>query len=453
MRIVLEVLAGPMAGKKFVFEQHSTFMVGRAKKAHFAIPGDRFFSRHHFMIEASPPHCFLRDLDSTNGTLVNDAKVGQVHLRDGDLIRGGTTRIRVNVEETPPPTDAEESGLEEVPKKDSLEGTRVSAFPTRGGLRCAVCGAEPEDDALRQLSDTSAITYVCPAHCEPSKGDRPHIWGYEITGPLGKGSLGPVWRARRESDGTMVALKTIPREVAAQAGATQLFLRQMRLCAKLDHANIARVVEMGEAGGTLWIATECVDGPDAKKLAQSRGGTLPAGDAVSIIRQVLDALGYAHAHNMVHRDVKPANVLVAGGPGAYAAKLGDFGLIRHVDEAGLSGITREGEARGTVPFMPPEQAMDSRFVKPEGDLYAAGASLYWLLTGEYVYDFNVKGRHGRDKDPFLVVLEDDVVEIRRRDPSIPEPLAKAIHRALEREPEDRYETAAQMRRGLEKAME
>lgn len=446
MRIVLEVLEGPMAGKKFVFERHSTFMVGREREAHFPIPSDRYFSRHHFMIEASPPHCFLRDLDSTNGTLVNDAKVEQVHLTDGDIIRGGTTRIRVRVEETRPaePDDVDEDGLED---------TTLSRFPTRGGLRCAVCGAEPDDDELRRLADTSAITYVCPKHCAASAGDRPSIWGYEIVAPLGKGSLGPVWRARRTSDGLMVALKTIPREVASLPGATQLFLRQMRLCAKLDHANIARVVEMGEAGGMLWIATECVDGPDARKLAQSRGGKLPAGDAVAIILQTLDALGYAHERNMVHRDVKPGNILVGGGPGAYVAKLGDFGLIRHVDEAGLSGITREGEARGSVPFMPPEQAMDSRFVKPEGDLYAAGASLYWLLTGEYVYDFNAKGRHGRRKDPFLVVLEDKVVPIRRRDPSVPEPLAKAIRRALKRDPEARYETAAQMRRALERALD
>jgi len=127
-------------------------------------------------------------------------------------------------------------------------------------------------------------------------------------------------------------------------------------------------------------------------------------------------------------------------------------LIRHMDEAGLSGITREGQCRGTVPFMPPEQVIDSRFTKPAGDLYSAAATLYWLLTGEFAHDFEARDRRGEIKDPFVVVLEDPIVPICQRNRQVPPRLAQAIEKALAREPEDRFATAAEMARALRAAV-
>jgi len=215
-----------------------------------------------------------------------------------------------------------------------------------------------------------------------------------------------------------------------------------------QHPNIVPVIEIGEAGRDLWIATELVAGMNAAELAEKHGGRLRPRDAVDIICQALDALHYVHSHNHVHRDVKPTNILVTGKRGAYYARLSDFGLMKNMDEAGLSGITRQGEVRGTVPFMPPEQVLDCRMVKPAGDIYSAGATLYWLLTGQYIYDFDAKDKRGERMDPFLVILESDVISLRRRDPSVPESLARAVAVALQREPEDRYETADQMAKAL-----
>jgi serine/threonine-protein kinase len=249
--------------------------------------------------------------------------------------------------------------------------------------------------------------------------------------------------------GERVALKPLRLCSGGAPDAVKLFLREMRLSARLRHPNIVSVLALGDAGGDLWIATELVPGENAAALRR-RG--LGLRDAVDIVCQVLDALGYAHGLNLVHRDVKPPNILVTGQPGAYRAKLADFGLAKSLDEAGLSGITRRGETRGTVPFMPPEQVIDCRLAKPAGDLYQAGATLYWLLTGQYVYDFEKRGPRGEPRDPFLVILEDPIVPVRDRDATIPEAMARAIETALRREPEKRFETAAAMASALRRSL-
>ncbi len=126
--------------------------------------------------------------------------------------------------------------------------------------------------------------------------------------------------------------------------------------------------------------------------------------------------------------------------------------MKNMDEAGVSGITRKGEVRGTVPFMPPEQVLDCRFVRPAGDIYSAGATLYWLLTGEFVHDFEARDPRGEPMDPYLIILDGPIVPICQRDPAVPEPLAEVIETALADEPEDRYETAAETARALQRAL-
>jgi serine/threonine-protein kinase len=226
----------------------------------------------------------------------------------------------------------------------------------------------------------------------------------------------------------------------------------MRLAAGLDHPRIVPIVEMGQAGRDLWIASDYIEGVDARQLAHQRGGTLSLGDAVAITCQLLEALEHAHQQNLVHRDVKPPNILVTGQPGAYEAYLSDFGLIRNVDEAGLSDITGPREARGTVPFMPPEQVLDCRFVKAAGDIYSTGATLYWLLAGQFVRDFEACDRRGERIDPYIVLLEHKVNLHGPGLPPIPEAVIRVLEKALAQEPEDRYETAAAMARALRTAL-
>lgn len=466
MQVVLEVIEGSQAGARFVFDRHDTFMVGRSKRTQFTISGDRFFSRFHFMIEANPPECFLRDLGSTNGTLVNGKEVSQVHLKHGDVIRGGLTSVRVRVEEGAPVAvrrPAEEGveqlalagvgeGQPDVLSMETLPQARAPRPGEPGRLRCTICGRLAEDTHLGELTDTRMITYVC-SECHRQHSDAQHpVPNFEVLAELRGGSLGPVYKARRIATDKVVVLKLIAPALARNPQAAKLFLREMQIGAQLDHPNILPIIEIGESGGDLWVATEFVDGPDAAELAGQLGGRLPLSDATDIVCQVLDALQYAHGLNLVHRDVKPTNILVTGEPGSYFAYLSDFGLMRNVDEAGVSGITRKGEVRGTVGFMPPEQVLDCRFVKPPGDIYQVGATLYWMLTGEYAYDFEARDPRGETKDPFVIILEDAIVPMRERNPSVPEAVAQVIETCLSREPEDRLQTAADMAVALRRAL-
>jgi len=464
MRVILEVVKGPHEGEQFEFARHDTFMVGRSRneRVHFKIPDDRYFSRYHFLIEANPEKCFLRDLGSTNGTYINnkDNKVRETFLTSGDVILAGRTRFRIRIEEdvaVPIAPEPDAPGPESLPPDEADSPSNdVDLFPRAptGSLSCAVCGKLAEHTRLGDLTDTRMITYVCH-HCRDQAFDEQHpIPNYEKLGQVGHGALGPVYKARRLSTGVLVALKVIPPELSAHPQAVKHFLREMQLTSQLEHPNIVPTIEMGEAGGQLWIATEFVDGLDAERLAEQVGGTVLLPDAVGIMTHVLGALDYAHGLNLVHRDVKPSNIMVTGSPGTYVARLADFGLLRNMDEAGMSQITRAGEAKGTVKFMPPEQIIDCRFVKPAGDIYEAGATLYWLLTGEYVYDFKKRDRRGEQLDPFLMIIDEKIpiVPIRERDPSIPEPAAKAIETALAHDPEDRYDSAIEMARALERAI-
>ena len=154
-------------------------------------------------------------------------------------------------------------------------------------------------------------------------------------------------------------------------------------------------------------------------------------------------LDYAHAKGFVHRDIKPPNLLLEREEGRETVKLADFGLARAYQTSTLSGVTMKGDIAGTIAFMAPEQVNHLRESKPPVDLYAAGATLYWLLTGRYVYDLP-RGLSNQ----ILMVLQEAPVPIRSRRPDIPASLAAVIDRSLAREPEQRFADAKDMRRAL-----
>ena len=187
---------------------------------------------------------------------------------------------------------------------------------------------------------------------------------------------------------------------------------------------------------------EYVAGPDAGRLLE-RSGPLPVARAVGWICQTLEALEYAHAKGFVHRDIKPANVLVTQAEGRESAKLADFGLARVYQASRLSGLTMVSDVGGTPAFIPPEQITNFREAKPPADQYGAAATLYNLLTGAFVFDLPAHALH-----QLAMILQDDPVPIQSRRPDLPRGLAQAIHRALAREPAERYPDVKAMRQAL-----
>ena len=159
--------------------------------------------------------------------------------------------------------------------------------------------------------------------------------------------------------------------------------------------------------------------------------------------QVLKGLEHAHSLGFVHRDIKPENILIGRTPEGLVAKISDFGLAKSFRGIGLSGLTFSGEMRGTIPFMPPEQMLDFKTVLPSGDLYATAATLYYLITGQFIYDQVAEGG-----DLIRTLLEEPPVPIQQRRPDVPDGLAAVLTKCLARDPDDRYPTAYALRQAL-----
>lgn len=409
--VVLEVFRGPHAGQKFEFERHDTFLAGRSSKAHLRLKKDLHFSRHHFRIEISPPRCFLIDLGSRNGTFVNDRKVLEAFLADGDVITGGETAIRVRLSQHRP----DESRGEGKPRHNSL--------PAIASSRSSKSAAAV---SRRGLPDPKEV----------------QIANYDIVEELGQGSTGTVYRAVQKSTGRHVALKVILPAHTTSPERLQLFMREASVLSKLSHPNIVRFLEMGMEGQQFFVAMEYVGAIPFDQVVQDGPLSTRIRICCSIACRVLDALQYAHAKGVVHRDLKPANILLMRKGRKLHAKLADFGLAKSYEDAGFSEMTRDSEARGTPAFMSPEQIVSSRYAKPSCDLYGLGVTLYRYLSGAMPF------KTGQGDSLLRPILEDPPAPLATRLPEIPPGLANIVDRSLAKDPADRFRSAETMKAAL-----
>jgi len=426
MRITLAVTEGPHQGQKFSFSAHDTFLVGRSRRAHFRLPEkDRYFSRIHFLIEVNPPYCRLMDMGSRNGTFVNGSKVEIADLKNADQIRAGRTLILVQVEENGQGIAQPIEVMPEEPVDVAVPPPRSTRSQPAGRCRVCECQINQPNGGTPQL--------ICSDCTQQIRGQEQFIDGYQLVRPLGQGAMGIVYLALRKLDYRLVALKTIIPAVAGSSTQVERFLREVEILRKLSHPNIVSFRETGEANGRLFFAMDYIRGSgDANRLLKLHG-RMPIGRAVRLTCQLLDALGYAHDLGFVHRDIKPSNMLIADEKGRETVKLADFGLARVYQSSQLSGLTVTGDFGGTVAFMAPEQITEYRDAKPAVDQYGAAASLYNMLTNQYVYDLP----NDLTKQLYLV-LHEECVPIRSRRTDIPQALANVIARALSREVSDRF---------------
>ena len=465
MRISLKVESGPHEGQVFEFEGHSNFVVGRSRRAHFRLPDkDKYFSRVHFMIEVNPPLSRLMDMGSTNGTLVNGQRVASADLKHGDLIKAGLTALRVSLTEVDPPSHVSSAtiaptasvGEETGPLTETLAtrfvpqpepASATAEFPPDGPVvgTCPLCGrpitaSGPAPAWKQSLTDSPRLCDTCLDRAL----DHPQpIPGYRMVRELGRGGMGVVYLAIRDSDGLQVAVKMIKPAVAVTPRETEKFLREANILAELSHPNIVSFREMGETDGSLYFAMDYVKGSDASKLQKAIGGPMPISRAVGLVCQMLHALDHAHSKGFVHRDIKPANLLVAEDGGRETVKLSDFGLARVYQASKMSGLTMKGDLGGTLPYMAPEQITELREAKPPVDQYSAGATLYKFLTNHHIFDFDKK-----IELQIMKILLEPPIPIRVRRPDVPEALAAIIHRALAKEPGERFKDVREMRQML-----
>jgi serine/threonine-protein kinase len=434
MRVTLRVVAGPQTGRLFTFDQHETFMIGRSEESHFCLPHDRFFSRHHCLLEIAPPQCFLRDLGSTNGTFVNGIRVETAHLRNGDRIQGGETVLEVEV-------SADHSEINSRVPRFLPQQTEPSIIT----IQCLNCGIPSQAEASRP---DAKLSFVCDRCREILKKNPQPIPGYQMIRVLGQGGMGSVMLARSVKDGRPVAIKTLLPEVAVSEQSLKRFIREIEVAATLQHPNVVSYIEHGTHNGIVYLVSEYVGGMDAAKLAKHRGGKLNYREVVKIIEQTLAALEFAHNLGFVHRDIKEQNILVEGNYPQYLAKLTDFGLAKSFKQTGMSGVTMVGDVAGTIAYMPPEQVRDFKEVKPPSDIYGVGMTAYSLLTGAHALD--ISPRAGIS-ETVKAIFEKPIIPISRRIPEVPIRLSAVIETALAKQVELRWNSAGEMREALLRA--
>lgn len=263
---------------------------------------------------------------------------------------------------------------------------------------------------------------------------------YVLEQELGGGGMSRVFVATQTALGRRVVIKVLPGEMAGQLS-LERFKREISIAARLQHAHIVPLLTAGEVGGLPYFTMPLVEG-ESLRARLARQGELPLADAVRVLREIASALAYAHSRDVVHRDIKPDNVLLSGG----AAMVTDFGVAKAVSAAGAiegEGTTSAGIALGTPAYMAPEQATADPHVDQRADLYAWGMMAYELITGQSAFA-------GRSPQAMLAAQVTEVPEnITRRRAGISSALANIVMRCLEKRPADRLQSADELVRALD----
>jgi serine/threonine protein kinase/Flp pilus assembly protein TadD len=258
---------------------------------------------------------------------------------------------------------------------------------------------------------------------------------YQILKVLGEGGMGAVYQARdREVDRT-VAIKVIRPELSGHPEILRRFKQELILARQVTHRNVVRIFDLNQAEGCRFITMEYVDGKDLSSIVRERK-KLPVDEAVAIVRQALMGLEAAHNEGVVHRDLKPQNIMVDAAGRVY---LMDFGIAKSME---LAGMTRTGVLMGTPDYMSPEQAKGER-ADARSDLFTIGVIFYELLTGQQPY------RCQTVMQTLVKRTKERAIPTRELDPSIPQYICDVVSKCLEIEPDDRYQNAEQILRDLD----
>ena len=259
---------------------------------------------------------------------------------------------------------------------------------------------------------------------------------YVFERELGRGGMATVYLARDLSRNQRVAVKVLLPELAVNLG-VERFLREIDVGTALQHPHIVGVLDSGQIDDTLYYTMPFVDGASLRDRLE-REKQLPIDDTIAIARQVADALDYAHSKGVIHRDIKPENILL----GSTGAMVADFGIARAVTVAGGETLTRTGMTVGTPTYMAPEQAMGSRDVTPESDIYSLACVVYEMLAGQPPFTgptaMAILARHSLDSVPSLKIVRG----------TVPDAVEDAIVRGMAKVPADRFRTAREFAEAL-----
>lgn len=443
-KITLTITQGILSGKKYSFDSRSTCIIGRNHDANLQLTNDidMTISRYHCLLDINPPDIRVRDLGSLNGTFVNGKKIGQ-RKRNQTAKEG----LKLNLPEYDL-QNGDEIKLGDIVFKISIQ---IEDLELINPATAIVEKVKPNFvNIIHNLLDLAS----------QGENNLEIISCYKLVKSLGKGNLGEVFLAENNKIKKFVAIKLMSPAVSGKEQGIKMFLEEAENTKSLHHPHIVQLLDYGFAEETFFFIMEYCEGGNVWDLMQRSGWRLPVNIAVDIIIQVLNGLIYAHqaeipnfkladgkrgkGKGFVHRNLNPYNILITYANNKIVAKIGDYGLAKAFDLAGLSGQTLTGNQMGTPAFIPRQQVLDFQNSLPEVDIWATAACLYNMLTGYFPRDFT--------GDPWLAVLQSDPVPIRQRNNTIPTTLAEVIDLALLEKPQITFQTADEFKQALMQSM-
>ena len=303
--------------------------------------------------------------------------------------------------------------------------------------------ASPKDaeELARELVRQKKLTKFQAEEAYKGKAKSLVLGNYVLMEKIGAGGMGQVFKARHRRMDRLVAVKLLPPAMTKDKAAIARFDREVKAAAKLRHTNIVAADDADEANGIHFLVMECVDGSDLSALVK-KNGPLPVDQAVDFILQAARGLEYAHSEGVIHRDIKPANLLLDK---KGVVKILDMGLARidaGSDVAAQAELTGTGMVMGTVDYMAPEQALNTKTADARADIYSLGISLWYLLTGKCVY----AGDSLMAK--LLAHRDEPVPSLSAAVPSVPDSVDGVFRKMIAKQAKDRYQTMAEVIRDL-----
>jgi eukaryotic-like serine/threonine-protein kinase len=440
--VILSVISGPCLGTTQIFDKPGTYSIGREEdQRDMALPDSpehQNVSRHHcdFKITSlNPPNITILD-KSVHGTFHNGRRINQeTALADQDIFSLADIAIQI-----------------------TIINPTVSNQEPRQVFQAGKLLVPKVVEVIKNFLELSPPIPITPSSTEEPPPVTPlQFQDYELGEILGQGAFSKVYKATHRQSGKQVALKFLQADIAKQDEATQRFIREIDNTKVLDHPNVVKLLDFRYQQGAFFYTTEYCEAGSLFALMQSLGKKLPLAWAKLVIAQILNGLAYTHevevpyvqfpdgssgkGKGLIHRNLKPENILLTNQQGRLVVKIGDFALSKPFGSAELTQAA--GISPGTPFFMSRSQLFNYPIAQPEMDLWAAAACLYEMLTGYPPRDFG-------DQDPIEVIMNNDAVPILDRSPHLPIALAAVIDQALQ---EDKnyntfYKTAQDLKRDL-----
>lgn len=307
---------------------------------------------------------------------------------------------------------------------------------------------EPPNERGRSTVAYAPPTAVTAGPLPPpeSQENRPMLGEYILLREIGRGGMGRVYEARHRTMNRAVAVKVLAAPVAKQAQMLSRFHREIQAIARLSHPNIVAAYDAGQCHGIHFLVLELIQGTDLARQVKEQG-PFPLAAAIDAILQAARGLEYAHAEGIVHRDIKPSNLLVDQAGTIKILDLGlarfDRGVLSDDTDTSVGDLTHEGGVLGTVDFMAPEQALNTKHADQRADIYGLGCTLYFLLTGQPLYDGETV------MERLLAHREQPIPTLATPDRPAPAALEAVFRKLVAKRPEDRYQSMGEVIAALE----